>query len=335
MYHGMKIIRTVLLAGFLLGVSGSRVLAFDYHLDETRSKGLAAYAMGVMYDLHGMTELAIEQFQTALSYQENYAIYLRLGADYARLGKLSEAILGLTKALELDPDNVQARYLLALIYSSQKKYDEAALEYEKILTSFAQAEPENVEIYGYLAQLYYSQKQYDKAIKQFEAVLTLQPQNTDIMFLLGALYLETGAEDKAVDLFSRTIKLAPDHDSGLNSLGYIYAERGEQLDEAQSLIERALKIDPDNGAYLDSMGWVYFKKDQYQKALDYLYQAEEKLTDPVIFEHLGDVYWKMNNQEQAKLYWEKSLELLPGQQKVLDKLQQIPGSVVLPESKVK
>ncbi|HSV43044.1 MAG TPA: tetratricopeptide repeat protein, partial [Candidatus Bathyarchaeia archaeon] len=169
------------------------------------------------------------------------------------------------------------------------------------------------------------QKQYDKAIKQFEAVLTLQPRNTDIMFLLGALYLETGNEDRAVDLFSRTIKLAPDHDSGLNSLGYIYAERGENLDEAQSLIERALKIDPDNGAYLDSLGWVYFKKDQYQMALDYLYQAEKKLTDPVIFEHLGDVYWKMKNQEQAKLYWEKSLELLPGQQKILDKIQQIPG----------
>ncbi|HSV43709.1 MAG TPA: hypothetical protein VLJ10_04060, partial [Candidatus Bathyarchaeia archaeon] len=99
MYQRIKIIRTVLLAGCLLSVVTSRVFAFEYQHDQTRSKSLAAYAMGVMYDLYGMTDLAIEQFQTALSYQENYAIYLRLGADYARLGKLSEAIFDLSKAL--------------------------------------------------------------------------------------------------------------------------------------------------------------------------------------------------------------------------------------------
>ena len=84
---------------------------------ESRVKSVASYAMGVMFDLYGRTDDAIAAFQTASSHQDGYAIRLRLGADYARLGRLSEAVVNLRKALEFDPENVQARYLLALIYS--------------------------------------------------------------------------------------------------------------------------------------------------------------------------------------------------------------------------
>ncbi|MEW5894273.1 MAG: tetratricopeptide repeat protein [Candidatus Omnitrophota bacterium] len=316
------------LTGCILGValiiaiqtSGSALL----DTQEAKAKSLASYAIGVIYDLYGLTDSAIEAFKKASEYQDNYAIRLRLGADYARLGKLTEAINDLLKALEYDPENVQARYLLALIYSTQKKYDEAAKEYENILTSFAKAEPENMEIYGYLAQLYYSQKEYDKAIQQFHAVLELEPTNKEVLFLLGALYLEKGDEDKAIEFFKRTLQLDPQHDSCLNSLGYIYANRNENLDEAKDLIARALEIDSDNGAYLDSMGWVYFKQGDYNKALEFLLNAATNLKDPVILDHLGDVYYKLNDLVNAKKFWEAALELKPEQEsEIAGKIQSL------------
>ncbi len=312
------VIAVILFVVMMLGSSG-RAFALDDH--EAHAKSLAAYAVGVMYDLYGQTDLAIEEFKKASQYSDHYAIRLRLGADYARLGELSLAIQDLQKVLEFDPGNVQARYLLALIYSTQKDYDRAAQEYENILTSFVEAEPENVEIYGYLAHLYYSQKQYDKAIQQFEAVLSLDPQNTEVIFLLGALYLELGDEDNAVDFFKRTLKLEPQHDAGLNSLGYIYADRGENLDQAQKFIERALEIDPNNGAYLDSLGWLYFKKGEKEIAITYLFKAASELDDPVIYEHLGDVYFDMGNFDDAKSYWNKSLKLKPKQEHIIQKIQ--------------
>lgn len=314
-----------LLIAFMSLHSAGPVFAFDD--DDVRAKSLAAYAMGVVYDLHGQTKEAITAFQDASQYQDSYAIRLRLGADYARLGRLSEAISNLQKALEFDPQNVQARYLLALIYSTQRDYDRAAKEYEGILTSFAEAQPENLEIYGYLAQLYYSQKQYDKAIQQFEAVLSIEPRNIEIMFLLGALYLEIDADEKAIELFKRVLSLDPEHDSCLNSLGYIYAERGENLDEAQGLVERALVIDPGNGAYLDSLGWVYFKKEDYPTALKYLSEAAAVLKDPAIYEHLGDVHYRLNDFEKARHYWELSLDLQPDQKTILEKISTVKNSV--------
>ena len=89
------------------------------------------------------------------------------------------------------------------------------------------------------------------------------------------------------------------------------------------MIERALKIDPENGAYLDSLGWIYFKQGQYEDALKYLQEADNYLKDPIILEHLGDVYYKMDKRAEAKKFWFKSLEMLPNQTQVLEKLKSI------------
>ena len=82
-------------------------------------------------------------------------------------------------------------------------------------------------------------------------------------------------------------------------------------------------ISPDNGAYLDSLGWVYYKKGMYKKALQYLEKAAVQFEDPVIFDHLGDVYNKLNEKENALKNWRRSLELLPDQESVVKKLKAI------------
>lgn len=309
----------------IFGVMGFYLSANPaFALEDAKAQSLARYTMGVIHDFNGLTEDAIDQFKKSANYDDkNYAVHLRLGADYARLGKLSEAIKELKLALVQDPQNVQARYLLALIYSTQKDFDKAAAEYESILQSFSEAQPENLEIYGYLGQLYYSQKQYPKAIHQFETILSLDPKNTDVMFLLGTLYLEEGQKSKAVDLFNKILGINPEHDGSLNSLGYVYAEDSVKLDEAQGLVERALKVDPNNGAYLDTLGWVYFKKGDYPNALKYLKEADNLLKDPVIYDHIGDVYYKLNEPDNAKKYWNFSLEMQPDQKSVKEKIHDL------------
>jgi Tfp pilus assembly protein PilF len=305
----------------ILCIETSSVWAIDDQ--EAKARSLASYTMGVINDLNGFTEDAIEQFQKSLEHEDNYAAHLRLGADYARLGDLTMAVNELKQVIALDEHNIQARYLLALIYSTQRDYDKAAQEYEAILKSFTKIQPENIEIYGYLAQLYYSQKDYRKAIEQFEAILTIDKRNVDVMFLLGCLYLELNERQKAIDVFSRAVKVNPEHDTSLNSLGYLYAEDGKNLEEAQQLVERAIKIDPQNAAYLDSLGWVFYKKGDFAAALRYLKEADSLMKDPVIAEHLGDVYFKMKNNSDAKKYWAQSLELLPNQKKVIEKLNSV------------
>lgn len=293
---------------------------------EKKAKSMAHYAMGVVYDLQGLTEEAIDEFEKSASIEDNYAVHLRLGADYARLGDLPNAIDELNLALEYDSDNIQVHYLLALIYNTRRQFDKAALEYEVILNSLSAIEPENLEIYGYLGQLYYSQKKYDKAIKQFKIILSLDSSNTEVMSLLGSIYLEQNDRQKAIEIFSRAIQFNPKDDISLNSLGYVYAEDGVNLNKAEELIERAIELDPENGAYWDSMGWVYYKKGLYEEAIGYLNKAGRFLKDPIVYDHIGDTYYKLNNKEKALKYWTLSLELLSEQAHIIEKLKLLESS---------
>jgi tetratricopeptide (TPR) repeat protein len=303
--------------------------AFVDHDRIAMAKSLAHYAMGFRYDLLGQLNRAVLEYEKAAQFDEGgYLIQLRMGTDYARLNMLSDAIDHLTRVPQLNPEDLQSHYLLALIYSNQKEYDKAAREYEFILKTFAAAEPQNIEIYGYLGQLYYSQRKYDQAIEQFEKILALEPKNADVMYMLGSLYVELGRRDKAMDILKQSISVDSDHDGSLNTLGYLYAEEGKNLDEAMEMIQRAININPANGAYLDSLGWVYYKKGMHEKALEVLTSADSLLKDPVIHDHLGDVYFKLNRAEDAMKYWNLSLEALPGQEEVLKKIEGVKNTQV-------
>ena len=299
----------------------AKAFFFDENIGD--SKALAYYTIGYTYDLMGMPESAVPEYEKAVQFDEgSYLIHLRLGAGYARLGMLAKAQEQLLLVQQFNPKDLQSHYLLALIYSTQQQYEKAAVEYEHILNEFSKVEPQNIEIYGYLGQLYYSQKKYDKAIEQFEKILKIDTQNADVMYLLGSIYLDVQRKDEAIALFKNSISIDPFHDGSLNTLGYLYAENDIYLDEALLLVNRALAISPENGAYLDSLGWVYFKMGKYDEALSTLQKADKLLEDAVIYEHMGDVYYKMSKIDEAIKHWNLSLGLEPQQPKVIQKINE-------------
>jgi tetratricopeptide (TPR) repeat protein len=61
------------------------------------------------------------------------------------------------------------------------------------------------------------------------------------------------------------------------------------------------------------MAWVQYRQGKYDQALQNLKRAIENLPreDPVVFEHLGDVYAKLNRVSQALESWQKAKTLDP------------------------
>jgi tetratricopeptide (TPR) repeat protein len=103
----------------------------------------------------------------------------------------------------------------------------------------------------------------------------------------------------------------------------MFADHNIRLDEAEEAVKQALALDPNNGAYLDSMGWVNFRKGRYEEALRDLLRAAQSLTksDPVVYDHIGDTYAKLNNVPQALEYWQKAIALDPGNKVIADKVE--------------
>ena len=103
----------------------------------------------------------------------------------------------------------------------------------------------------------------------------------------------------------------------------MYVEENKNLDQAEAMIKKALEMDSSNGAYIDSLGWLYFKKGKFKEALKELEKANVLLADPVIRDHLGDVYLKTGEKEKARAIWQESLKLDPNQSKVKEKLENL------------
>jgi len=289
---------------------------------DSKAKGLAHYIMAVCHDLNGESLQAISEYQKSIKLNGlEPAPRLKLGAYYLRIDKAPDAIAQLKAAARISPQNPQAHYLLALIYSSLHQYDLAASEYEIILKLASQDDPANRDVYTYLGQLYYAEQKYPQAIEQFLKVLHLDPANTTVVYLLGSVYADENDHPKAIEAFRKVLQMDPENSEALNSLGYMYAQDGVHLDEAIRMVGKAIEIDPANGAYYDSLGWALYKKERYAESLMALQKAETYIEDPVLYDHIGDVFKALKEYAQACKFWRKSLDLDPHQLLVQRKIK--------------
>ncbi len=112
----------------------------------------------------------------------------------------------------------------------------------------------------------------------------------------------------AVEWLEEVLDEFPGNIAALNDLGYLWAERSEHLTRAHEMIRAAVDGDPENAAYRDSLGWVLFRLGRPDEALVELTKAAEGEPDPVILDHLGDVYAELKKPDKAKEAWQRSVE---------------------------
>lgn len=194
--------------------------------------------------------------------------------------------------------------------------------------------PEEPRLPHFLGLIHLNLKQYDQAIRAFEKSRTLalavpagpedpQPRLTPQFYLnYGSACERAGHFDKAVRILRECLSLYPDTPDALNYLAYMWAEKGVNLDEGLTLITRALKFHPENGAYLDTLGWIYYKQKKYREALEHISRANELLKgDPTVTDHMGDIFFAMDDKHQALAHWKQSLILDPENKDVAAKLE--------------
>src|SRR5216110_309686 len=230
------------------------------------------------------------------------------------------------QSLLINPNHAATYLRLAELLLAPLKQSERAVS---ILTEGRRRYPDAPEFAYYLAVALRESKKAKEAVVMFEEALN-EAQNAEADFLKPRFYVEYGAAaeeaglyDKAAELFHKAIAMDPANAAEpYNYLGYMWAEQNIHLDEAEDAIKRALQLDPDNGAYLDSMAWVQYRQGKYDQALENLKRAIENLPreDAVVFEHLGDVYLKLNRVSQALESWQKAKTLDPSNKNLAAKI---------------
>ena len=214
-----------------------------------------------------------------------------------------------------------ARLHMASILEQQGDYPAALIEVERV-----QAIRPNRALRFHAASLRARTGDLEGGVLLLQEILDMDPGDHEALYQIGVLYgappsLQT---DRALEYMNKALAVNPEHPQALNYIGYSLAERGERLDEAEEMILRALEHRPEDGYIIDSLGWVYYmrarpllRKGRNDAANEYLEQARQKLYraaeltggDPVVSEHLGDVYLMLNDKPRALQFYREAVSL--------------------------
>lgn len=251
----------------------------------------------------------------------------RANQTEAAKAEFTKAAANYQQSLLIRPNNARTYLRLAELLIGPLKESERA---EKILIE-ARAQFRNApEFTYYLGIAQREAGRHQQAVITFEEALNEAEANAAELltarfyFDYGAAAEKAGLFDKAADLFRQAIVLDPANSAEVyNYLGYMWVEHNMHLDEAEQMINKALELDPSNGAYLDSLGWLKFRKGKYDEALSDLLRAAQNLKrdDPVVFDHIGDTYAKLNKIPQALEYWQKAIALDGDNKALVEKVE--------------
>ena len=243
----------------------------------------------------------------------------------ADLGNLDDAVTHLQSARVLEPDWDFIYYELALIQLRREQPKEAL---EVLDMARRQFRPNFIlEFYSGLAQEQIGE--YSEAIRHLVEAEVLASANEParltygFFFQLGVLCERNRQYSESEAYFRRCLELNPEFAEALNYLGYMWAERGENLDESYQFIVKAVELEPESAAYLDSLAWVLFQLGRVGEALPPMLKAiglvEEP--DPIMYDHLGDIYQELGKTPQAREAWAQSISSEPNEviQKKLDR----------------
>jgi putative PEP-CTERM system TPR-repeat lipoprotein len=148
-----------------------------------------------LYEKAERRDNAIALLEKAVADQPDAdALIGALSGFYARTGEPGKAEAVLNTRLQADPKDVTIRSALALLYADQKKYDDAAVEYMRVVAEH----PADAAALNNLAWLYQQKGDLAKARGFADQALATAPRAFQIDDTLGWILLAQGEADKAL-----------------------------------------------------------------------------------------------------------------------------------------
>ena len=139
---------------------------------------------------------------------------------------------------------------------------------------------------------------------------------------MGDLYHEEGNPEQAYLCYDSALVYNPSNILVLNNYAYFLSEEDKELEKAEQMSLRTIKAEPNNATYLDTYAWILYKQKRYSEAHGYIEQAlaADSVPSDVLYEHAGDICYRLGNVELAVEYWKQALDLQRKAEAVDEKL---------------
>lgn len=321
--------------------------ALDYFNKDIQENPKSGYSFAMV----AYARLSIQDYGRALTAVETALKYLPksdkefLAATYSIRGHIQlalkdtvEAIADYSKAIHLDPDDIDLYENRAQLYFELQKYDLSDADYRKMTV----LEPGNTMGYTGIGRNANNQKRWEDALKQFNYVIKLAEDYSfayslraeaflglekwdeavddiitalDMDFEEHAAYLATTLEEPALTMFELRTKVkaakAPNEMVWPYMLGYVAANNRKDYDKAIRYFREANEIDTSPGIY-SSIADCFAQKGDLQQAIKEINRALElDSTRVTLLDKRADFYYEVGNINAVIAEYDKMIVLNP------------------------
>ncbi|MDA0738723.1 MAG: tetratricopeptide repeat protein [Nitrospirae bacterium] len=265
------------------------------------------YRLGLISGRDKDLKGALGHFEKAVEGNPNFVQAVsQIAAVYLTLGKAEQARERVMQQIKVVPENPLFHNLLGGLWMQAKNMEEAEQSFRDAINI-----DDAVQIsYMNLAELYRRTDRVDEAVKEYEMALVKNPKLVSAHMMLGMIAEKRDDLSGAKQHYQESLKINESFAPAANNLAWILAEEGTNLDEALSYAQIAREQAPSDPNIADTLGWIYYKKNAYLKAVSFLNEAADKLQDnPIIHYHLGMTQLKKGDTAAAKKALNTALKL--------------------------
>ena len=218
----------------------------------------------------------------------------------------AQALALVQQYVAANPNDASGHVILGAVNFQSKNYEVSQTEFERAI----QLDPDGVQAYLRLGQVFQIQGQTDLAIARYRKAFDLQPKIPPLATLIGNMYLQKGDLETARKYYSQALAIDPNFAVAMANTAWVDAQEGKDLDVALGMAQKAKSIEPDVASITDTLGWVMYKRDDYAAAVPLLEDCVQKAPDSGEFRyHLGMARLRNGQKQKAKTDLEAALRM--------------------------
>lgn len=257
----------------------------------------------------GLFDQAIEYFTKAISSEKgNHEYYNSRGLAYFSNAMYYEAISDFLKVIELSPSNYIGYYNIAYTKFQLKDYDGAL----KAINSSINVDRNYCLSYNLKGLINSQSGETDSSVVYFQKAYDCDSSSSVFSYNLGYGYYNLEEYDKALRWFLKSYQVDSTDLKLLSYIGNCYNNM-EDYDNAIRIHSRSI-IRTNSMDYVPfyNRGLSYLNIKKYDKAKsDFIFASKIDSTDSDIIFYLAFVYSRLNEDDQARITYDKLIRMEP------------------------
>ena len=263
---------------------------------------------GLLYSNQKKWELALLDYNKAIQINPNLVqAYNNRGLLYSNQKKWELALVDYNKAIQINPEYATAYNNRGIVYSDQKKWELALADYNKAI----QINPNDDGAYNNRGELYRRQKKWELALLDYNKAIQINPNLVQAYNNRGIVYSDQKKWELALADFNKIIQINPEYATAYINRGVIYDEQ-KKWELAMADFNKAIQINPDAPEAYNNRGVLYLKQKKWELALtDFNKAIQINPDDHEAYNNRGNLYEEQKKSDLALADYNKAIQINP------------------------